>query len=147
MEIINQQVTELIVLVLSGVFTLLGLYVVLFISKLKVKLQAEIKSIDDENTRTLVDNALNDLTGIVNKNIIYANETLVQEIREAAKNGVVTREELKQIATVVKQRTLSQMSEDTFVAVNKTIGDVDSYVESIIEVELLKVKQEIEKIS
>lgn len=147
MEIINQQVTELMVLVLSGVFTLLGLYIVLFISKLKVKLQAEIRSIDDESTRTLVDNALNDLTDIVNKNIIFANETLVQEIREAAKDSVVTREELKQIAEVVKQRTLSQMSEDTFIAVNKTIGDVDSYVESIIEVELLKVKQEIEKIS
>lgn len=141
LEALQPAITNLAVIVITGVIGLVGTYATMLIQKAKVKMEEESKNIQDKNAQMLIKQALDNTMELVNVNVIKANETLVKEIKDKAQDGVIDREELKQVGVTVKTEVLDQLPEKTYQLLNSTIGDVSKYVEGLIEKSLVEIKR------
>ena len=87
----NNQIMDALGLLLTTVITggigVISTMVAVYFNNLKVKLQAETKKIENEETRKLINTALDRLNDLVVTNVQSANETLVKEIKEQSKDG------------------------------------------------------------
>lgn len=144
MDILRETMITVLTTVLTALVTLAGSYLVLYLAKLKAKAQAETLKINDESARNLSNSAIERLNEIVYTTIVKMENTMKQEIIKASEDGTISRNELKNIATVVKTDVLGQASEQVLDAVELQIKDVGSYVEGLIEKQLLEVKKNTE---
>ena len=87
----ENQIMEALGLLLTTVITggigVITSYVAIYLNNLKIKIQAETAKIKNEDTRRLVDGALDRLNSLIITNVQSANETLVKTIKENAENG------------------------------------------------------------
>lgn len=141
-NILEQTFINVFTGVLVSLITLAGGYLVLYIRKATQRLKVETSKIEDEASRKLVDDAINRLTDIVNTNVVKAQETTIKELQLASADGVIDRDELKKVGLAVKEDVLSQMSDQLLDTVELQIKDVGSYVEGLIEKQLLVVKNQ-----
>lgn len=132
---------------LTGIgIALIGLgssYLVYFIKKATDKLKVQTNAIKDEATRNLVNNALDKTIEVVHKNVSSASETIVKELKASTLDGKLTTEDGKMILGVVKGKVLTQLSDDIKGLASTEIGDIESYIETLIENSLKELKSEV----
>lgn len=142
----NNQIMDALGLLLTTVITggigVISTMVAVYFNNLKVKLQAETKKIENEETRKLINTALDRLNDLVVTNVQSANETLVKEIKEQSKDGY-DKSDLLAIKNVVKNNILTQLSQDSKDLLALEINDLNSYIDNKIEVVLSEIKGQI----
>ena len=119
-----------------------GAYLTLLLRKASDKLKVQTNAIKDEATRNLVNNALDKTIEVVNKNVSSASETIVKELKASTLDGKLTKEDGKVILEVVKGKVLTQLSDDIKGLASTEIGDIESYIETLIENSLKELKSE-----
>lgn len=142
----NNQIMDALGLLLTTVITggigVISTTIAVYFNNLKVKIQAETNKIQNEETKKLVNNALDRLNDLVITNVQSAQETLVKTIKEESKDGY-SKEDLLAVKDVVKNNILVQLSQDSKDLLASEISDLDSYVDSKIEVILAEIKGQI----
>ena len=121
---------------------LVGAYLTLLIRKATDKLKVQTNAIKDEATRNLVNNALEKTIEVVNKNVSSASETIVKELKASTLDGKLSKEDGLIILGVVKGKVLTQLSDDIKGLASTEIGDIESYIETLIENSLKELKSE-----
>lgn len=142
----NNQIMDALGLLLTTVITggigVISTTIAVYFNNLKVKIQAETNKIQNEETKKLVNNALDRLNDLVITNVQSAQETLVKTIKEESKDGY-SKDDLLAVKDVVKNNILVQLSQDSKDLLASEISDLDSYVDNKIEVILAEIKGQI----
>lgn len=132
----------LLTTVITGGIGVISTTIAVYFNNLKVKIHAETNKIQNEETKKLVNNALDRLNDLVITNVQSAQETLVKTIKEESKDGY-SKEDLLAVKEVVKNNILVQLSQDSKDLLASEISDLDSYVDNKIEVILAEIKGQI----
>ena len=119
-----------------------GAYLTLLLRKASEKLKVQTNAIKDEATRNLINNALDKTVQVVNANVSSASETIVKELKASTLDGKLTKEDGQVILGVVKGKVLTQLSDDIKGLASTEIGDIESYIETLIENSLKELKSE-----
>lgn len=146
MEMIKQNLISLGVVIVCGAISIATAYVSSYMKKLSEKTKAETSKLENETQKELVDKAIDRVDKLVNTNVIKAQETLVKEIKNAAKDGNVDKRDLKDVAQVVKKEVLVQLSDELKQLVSVEIQDLDKYIEAQIEVSLATLKNKYKEV-
>lgn len=141
MEMIKNSLTSLGVVVICGAISIATAYISSYMKKLTEKAKVETLKLENETQKELVNNAINRTNQLVTTNVIRAQETLVKEIKDKAKDGIVDKRDLKDVAVTVKQDILLQLSEELKQLVTTEIQDLEKYIEAQIEVSLATLKK------
>lgn len=105
-------------------------------------LKSKESLIQDEKARKLFDNALNDVSNLITTNITSAEATLKPVIISDIKDGKVTKDELKSLATTVRDNVIKQLGDNLLDILNKNIGDLQGYVSNKLEEILAHLKED-----
>lgn len=143
MEMIRESLIGLGVVVVCGALSIATAYVSFYMKKLSEKAKAEATKLQSETQKELVNKAIDRTNQLVTTNVIKAQETLVKEVKNAAKDGTVDKRDLKDVAEVVKKEVLVQLSEELKQLATTEIQDLEKYVEAQIEVSLATLKKQI----
>lgn len=138
MNLLIGNLTEGLFLLLLGFITY-GCKIAIDFAKSKTQL------IDDERQRSIIDNALNRLNDLVFGGVRAMEVSVASELREAVKDGKVDRNELLKLKDVVRNEVLAGMNADMKNAIELGVGEIDGYVNTLIENALADIKGKIEK--
>ena len=143
MEMIKNSLTSLGVVVVCGAISIATAYISSYMKKLTEKAKVETLKLENETQKELVDKAIDRTNQLVTTNVIRAQETLVKEIKDKAKDGIVDKRDLKDVAVTVKKDVLIQLSEELKQLVTTEIQDLEKYIEAQIEVSLATLKKQV----
>ncbi|NCI19886.1 hypothetical protein EJM73_08225 [Clostridium botulinum] len=143
MEMIKNSLTSLGVVIVCGAISVASAYVSEYMKKLTEKAKAQTLKLENETQKELVDKAIDRTNQLVTTNVIKAQETLVKELKDKAKDGNVDKRDLKDISEIVKKEVLVQLSEEVKQLATTEIQDLEKYIEAQIEVSLATLKKQI----
>ena len=126
--------------ILPSFIILLGALVSYSLVKVTARIKAQTKTIQDKATRDLLDKTLDTLSHLVNVNVISASETIVKELKASTLDGTLSKDDAKNILSIVKGKVLTQLSDSGKEVLSTTISDLDGYIESAIETALKQIK-------
>ena len=138
MNLLIGNLTEGLFLLLLGFITY-GCKAVIDFAKSKTQL------IDDERQRSIIDNALNRLNNLVFGGVRAMEVSVASELRKAVKDGKVDRNELLKLKDVVRNEVLVGMNNEMKSAIELGVGEIDGYINTLIENALADIKGKIEK--
>ena len=144
MEEVQVLLNSLLVTILTGVISIAGAYATLLLKKVTTKIQAETSKIESDKERVLVNDAIMSINDLVYQAVFAMQTTTVEAIKAKAEDGKLTVEEGKEIANTVKDNVISQLSTEVQSLATKQIENLDLYILDRIEVELEKVKTELD---
>ena len=136
---IQQALNDFLTTILTLGLGLLAGIIALYVEKLKVKIKEETAKIRDEQTRALVDNAIDRLDKLIDDNVQSAQVTLVDQIKKGAVDGYDI-QDLKDVKQVVVENVYAQLTDDSKKLIETEIRDLDLYVNNKIEVVLGRIK-------
>ena len=111
-------------------------YIVQYINVAIKKIKTETKSIQDMETRILIDSTLDNLSKLVKVNVESAQETIVKELKQTTVDGKLDIDDAKTVLNIVKGKVLAQLSDSGKEALGVIIDDLEGYIESKIEISL-----------
>lgn len=136
---IQQALNDFLTTILTLGLGLLAGVIALYVEKLKVKIKEETAKIKDEQTRALVDSAIDRLDKLIDDNVQFAQVTLVDQIKKGAVDGYDV-QDLKDVKQVVIENIYAQLTDDSKKLIETEIRDLDLYVNNKIEVVLGRIK-------
>ena len=139
MEDIKVLVNTLAITIITGVIGILGAYAKLTLKKIELKVQAETAKIEDDKTRDMILLAFSNVKDVVSNAVIAAETTTVAELKKANEDGKLSKEDGQYVFNAVKDKVITQVSDDTKTAMTTVIGDFDSYVENLIHAQLAQI--------
>ncbi|ALB46199.1 hypothetical protein [Clostridium beijerinckii] len=136
----NQIINELIIIggILAPLLT--ALRAMWKKSKLNELAESKIKSIKNEDLRNAAQAAYDTLQDFIPQEITNAEIALKPAILQAIADGKVTKDELCKLNGIVKDKVLSQLTDDAKKALEAKIPDINSYLTSKVETVLSKLK-------
>lgn len=143
MEEIDLALHSLMVLVITGAISIIGLYTVLLMKKLSLRISKEAKKIGDSELREKAQDAIFTINEIIATTVFALQVTLVKEIREKAADGKLTPEEAEMVFNIAKQQITEQLSEELIKSAQYSIEDVEGYIANKIEMALQEIKDKI----
>lgn len=136
---IQQALNDFLTTILTLGLGLLAGVIALYVEKLKAKIKEETAKIKDEQTRALVDSAIDRLDKLIDDNVQFAQVTLVDQIKKGAVDGYDV-QDLKDVKQVVIENIYAQLTDDSKKLIETEIRDLDLYVNNKIEVVLGRIK-------
>lgn len=136
---IQQALNDFLTTILTLGLGLLAGVIALYVEKLKAKIKEETVKIKDEQTRALVDSAIDRLDKLIDDNVQFAQVTLVDQIKKGAVDGYDV-QDLKDVKQVVVENIYAQLTDDSKKLIETEIRDLDLYVNNKIEVVLGRIK-------
>lgn len=136
---IQQALNDFLTTILTLGLGLLAGVIALYVEKLKVKIKEETAKIRDEQTRALVDSAIDRLDKLIDDNVQFAQVTLVDQIKKGAVDGYDI-QDLKDVKQVVVENIYAQLTDESKKLIETEIRDLDLYVNNKIEVVLGRIK-------
>ena len=136
---IQQALNDFLTTILTLGLGLLAGVIALYVEKLKVKIKEETAKIRDEQTRALVDSAIDRLDKLIDDNVQSAQVTLVDQIKKGAVDGYDI-QDLKDVKQVVVENIYAQLTDDSKKLIETEIRDLDLYVNNKIEIVLGRIK-------
>ncbi len=136
---IQQALNDFLTTILTLGLGLLAGVIALYVEKLKVKIKEETAKIRDEQTRALVDSAIDRLDKLIDDNVQFAQVTLVDQIKKGAVDGYDV-QDLKDVKQVVVENIYAQLTDESKKLIETEIRDLDLYVNNKIEVVLGRIK-------
>lgn len=129
---------ELIVmnLVLTLVLSLIAIgtvYALLAVNKLKQKLSKEIDKVSDNNTKLLLNDALNRVQTLALDQIDKFSNTITTEINQVKLEGKVPSiEDLQELVIKIKNKTLQELNLSTLQVLKEQTIDIEDYVNDVV---------------
>ena len=136
---IQQALNDFLTTILTLGLGLLAGVIALYVEKLKAKIKEETAKIKDEQTRALVDSAIDRLDKLIDDNVQFAQVTLVDQIKKGAVDGYDV-QDLKDVKQVVVENIYAQLTDESKKLIETEIRDLDLYVNNKIEVVLGRIK-------
>lgn len=143
MEMIQESLTVLLITIVCGAISVATAYVSNYAKKLTEKAKAEIAKIENEAQKTLINKAINRVDELITVNVVKMEQTLVKEIKEKASDGKVDKDELKEVAKIVENDVLNQLSKESKELISLEIDDINGYIAAQIELTLASLKNQI----
>lgn len=115
---------------------IVGIVMLLFVfllEKMGGTFKKFVQSIIDSNNNVKVQESINLVQETVNSVVVYLNTTTVDKIKEASKDGKLTKEEATAVFNEAKREIKKILTGDTLQLVSKVIGDVDAWIDVLIE--------------
>ena len=139
----EQAITNLLTNILQLIVGILSAMIVVATNRLINYLETKTKNIKENNTKQLAIQALNDLNEIIRVNVVSAQATLVQAVKEANEDGKLTKEDGYKIKEAVCIKIKSQLSDSNKKYITKEIKNLDNYISSMVEYQLAQLKNQI----
>lgn len=139
----EQLLTKSIEILTPVVLALLSLgvaYVIMYLNKAKAKVLVETQKIENEQQRQLVNSAVEDLDKLLHQNILFAEGTLVKEIKQATSDNKLSMEEGEEVANAVVNNVLSQLTEDNKQLLANQSNSLEKYIRAEVETILKQIK-------
>ena len=137
---INSILANALNTIIVALVGLASAYIVQYINVAIKKIKTETKSIQDMETRILIDSTLDNLSKLVKVNVESAQETIVKELKQTTVDGKLDIDDAKTVLNIVKGKVLAQLSDSGKEALGVIIDDLEGYVEGKIEVSLKELK-------
>lgn len=141
MESIQNAASTVLVNVALGVISLLGALAVYYINLAASKVKAQTAQIQDEAGRTLLENALTDVTDLATVSVGAMEQTTAKALREAVKGGSADREQLVALSQQVFDEVKAAIAPEAQEVITKNLGSFDSYLTKCIENAVRQVKE------
>jgi len=132
-EVVWTELRELIVTVLLALLSLGAAYVLAYIRRAK-------EALDQRIDHELADRALERVAYLAEVAVLAAESTTAAALRQAVAEGRASPEELVALGRQVVDQILAQLDAEARKALAETVGDIRSYVESIVEATLERLK-------
>lgn len=141
MEQLQIQVTDFLYTVLSGLLTI-GAGYILYLANVYVgKLKAQTQKIQNEDQRALADSTLSKLENLVKVTVVATEETTGKNLKSAFADGKIDKTEILALSSQVRDEVYNQLSTDAKTTLTQEVGDVQVYIEKLIENSLKSIKQ------
>lgn len=140
MEQIQEQILMFLQIIIGGIISVASANAIAYFKKKTELAKANLKKIDNENARNILNNTLVEIEELITTNIISAENTLKPIILKGIEDGVLDKDELQSLAKVVKEDVLNQLSKQSMIVLTNTLNDSNSYLEKKIERILAELK-------
>ena len=125
---------KLIISLLLGVVAVGTAYAIVAINKLKNRVSTEIDKIDDENTKLLLNNALNRVDNLIIDQIDDLSDLITKELGSIKNSGKVpTVEDMQDIVKKIKDSTIENLDTSVITVLKEQTIDIEDYVKNIIK--------------
>ena len=127
-------VMKLIISLLLGVVAVGTAYAIVAINKLKNRVSTEIDKIDDENTKLLLNNALNRVDNLIIEQIDDLSDLITKELGSIKNSGKVpTVEDMQDIVKKIKDSTIENLDTSVITVLKEQTIDIEDYVKNMVE--------------
>lgn len=127
-------VMKLIISLLLGVVAVGTAYAIVAINKLKNRVSTEIDKIDDENTKLLLNNALNRVDNLIIDQIDDLSDLITKELGSIKNSGKVpTVEDMQNIVKKIKDSTIENLDTSVITVLKEQTIDIEDYVKNMVE--------------
>ena len=127
-------VMKLIISLLLGVVAVGTAYAIVAINKLKNRVSTEIDKIDDENTKLLLNNALNRVDNLIIDQIDDLSDLITKELGGIKNSGKVpTVEDMQDIVKKIKDSTIEDLDTSVITVLKEQTIDIEDYVKNMVE--------------
>lgn len=117
----------------EGILALVGAGVLYLMTLLKNKILTETDKIKDDKQRNLVNGAIERVSNLAEISVRNAENVAVREAKKATEDNKLTKEDAESIKQAVIEDILGKLSDDTKKVINDEYGDVEAYVDELIE--------------
>lgn len=125
---------KLIISLLLGVVAVGTAYAIVAINKLKNRVSTEIDKIDDENTKLLLNNALNRVDNLIIDQIDGLSDLITKELGSIKNSGKVpTVEDMQDIVKKIKDSTIENLDTSVITVLKEQTIDIEDYVKNMVE--------------
>ena len=125
---------KLITSLLLGVVAVGTAYAIVAINKLKNRVSTEIDKIDDENTKLLLNNALNRVDNLIIDQIDDLSDLITKELGSIKNSGKVpTVEDIQEIVKKIKDSTIENLDTSVITVLKEQTIDIEDYVKNMVE--------------
>lgn len=125
---------KLIISLLLGVVAVGTAYAIVAINKLKNRVSTEIDKIDDENTKLLLNNALNRVDVLIIDQIDGLSDLITKELENIKDSGKVpTVEDMQDIVKKIKDSTIENLDTSVITVLKEQTIDIEDYVKNMVE--------------
>jgi hypothetical protein len=122
----------------------IGVAAILYYVKVAVdKAKAETAKIQNADQKALADAAIERLQDLAKVTVSSIQETVGKETKQLFLDGKVDRNELVALSTQAKDEILAHLSEDAKSVLSAEVGDLNLYVEKVIEATLADLKAKV----
>lgn len=133
-EFMEVVVMKLIISLLLGVVAVGTAYAIVAINKLKNRVSTEIDKIDDENTKLLLNNALNRVDNLIIDQIDDLSDLITKELVSIKNSGKVpTVEDMQDIVKKIKDSTIENLDTSVITVLKEQTIDIEDYVKNMVE--------------
>lgn len=109
-------------------------YAIVAINKLKNRVSTEIDKIDDENTKLLLNNALNRVDNLIIDQIDDLSDLITKELGSIKNSGKVpTVEDIQEIVKKIKDSTIENLDTSVITVLKEQTIDIEDYVKNMVE--------------
>lgn len=125
---------KLIISLLLGVVAVGTAYAIVAINKLKNRVSTEIDKINDENTKLLLNNALNRVDNLIIDQIDDLSDLITKELGSIKNSGKVpTVEDMQDIVKKIKDSTIENLDTSVITVLKEQTIDIEDYVKNMVE--------------
>lgn len=127
-------VMNLLITLLLGIVAVGTAYAIIAINKLKNRVSTEIDKIDDENTKLLLNNALNRVDNLIIDQIDDLSDLITKELGNIKNSGKVpTVEDMQDIVKKIKDCTIENLDTSVITVLKEQTIDIEDYVKNMVE--------------
>lgn len=146
MESLQTTLVNTVVGILTGLILLGGALLNLYLKKAYDKVKAQTDGINDVNQRNFINKTLDNINNLITKAVCATQLTLVSEIKASADDGKLTKEDGIKIKDEVLNLIKNQLSDEAKAVISTQVNDLDSYIQTEIEIALGKIKGQVGEI-
>lgn len=133
-------VVETLVTVILALITLVATYATYYIKKAAEKLKIELKSMEDEKQKVLLDRALDRLEVVASKTVNKIEQVTAKKIRKAIEDGKADRKELEALAYEAYGEIINTLEPEYIGVIENSLGDARTYILNTVEEKVKEVK-------
>lgn len=140
MEQLSGAVVQALATILVALVGLVSAVAVSYLNVLKQKAVESISKMENENARTLLNDAIDKVTTLVSTVVMSIEQEEKQEILRASEDGKVDRDELFKLKDVAVKRVQEQLVPETRNILEDGIGDVSEFIADLVSQQVLLIK-------
>lgn len=140
----NNQTYQEIIGEIGTVITIVSPLIVAFLGAYKLKIhefiKAKINCIKDDNLKKVTQNTLDRVESLTTSTITMIDSTVKPQIIENIKNGTMTKDNLSSLKQQCIDTVKKQLTTEGLADLQNTIGDVNTYMDTLVESKLADLK-------
>lgn len=140
MEVIQSMASEFVLTMALGIVALLAAYATYGIKKVTEKVKLQTQLIEETEKRTLLLNALEDVSELTEKVVGSIEQTTARSLRELVSSGKADRTQLEALAKKAASEITTSLQPDVQRVIEENFGSFEKYLSACIESKVLELK-------